>query len=217
MSQATDRTQSRRAVLGAAVGAIAATVVAGIARPQEVNATADRILYGNDEDDYPILQVNSVHRDGYPTSGGGTAIDATSDSGNAIAGQSETASGVYAYSRSGNGLFSGASGSKPAVLGRSYVSNTGVHGHAGSEVSAPATPANTGVLGTAHQYANGAGVRGVAAQGRGGVFSGGMAQLRLVPSAATTHPSKGVRGDLFVDNSGRLWFCKGGSSWKQLA
>ena len=27
----------------------------------------------------------------------------------------------------------------------------------------------------------------------------------------------GVRGDLYVDKSGRLWFCKGGSTWKQLA
>jgi hypothetical protein len=34
---------------------------------------------------------------------------------------------------------------------------------------------------------------------------------------ATSHPGSGAKGDLFVDTSGRLWFCKGGMSWKQLA
>ena len=27
----------------------------------------------------------------------------------------------------------------------------------------------------------------------------------------------GAIGDLFVDRGGRLWFCKGGTTWKQLA
>jgi hypothetical protein len=55
------------------------------------------------------------------------------------------------------------------------------------------------------------------AGGRGGIFTGGKAQLKLHPSSASTHPTKGQRGDLFVDKSGRLWFCKGGTNWKQLA
>ena len=40
---------------------------------------------------------------------------------------------------------------------------------------------------------------------------------KLVPSAATVHPASGQMGDLFVDKTGRLWFCKGGTLWKQLA
>jgi len=53
--------------------------------------------------------------------------------------------------------------------------------------------------------------------GRGGVFEGGVAQVRLVPSGLTIHPTTGARGDLFLDKSGRLWFCKGGTNWKKLA
>ena len=62
------------------------------------------------------------------------------------------------------------------------------------------------------------GVYGVAAQdlGRGGVFSGKAAQLMLGPVSAT-HPVSGQMGDLFADTSGRLWFCKGGTTWKQIA
>ena len=40
---------------------------------------------------------------------------------------------------------------------------------------------------------------------------------RLSPSTAASHPDSGAAGDLFVDKTGRLWFCKGGATWKQLA
>jgi hypothetical protein len=43
------------------------------------------------------------------------------------------------------------------------------------------------------------------------------AQLRLTPSAAANHPASGVLGDLFLDKGKRLWFCKGGKEWKQIA
>lgn len=52
---------------------------------------------------------------------------------------------------------------------------------------------------------------------RGAVFISNVAQLRLQPSTRTTHPASGAAGDLFVDTSKRLWFCKGGSAWVQLA
>jgi hypothetical protein len=61
------------------------------------------------------------------------------------------------------------------------------------------------------------GVRGDSVNGRGGLFIGKRAQLRLRPSDANSHPSSGAMGDLFVDRHGRLWFCKGGSSWRLLA
>lgn len=41
-------------------------------------------------------------------------------------------------------------------------------------------------------------------------------QMRLQPST-TTHPKTGVIGDLFLDKVGKLWFCQGGTKWKQLA
>jgi hypothetical protein len=51
----------------------------------------------------------------------------------------------------------------------------------------------------------------------GGSFAGRQAQIRLEASRSRTHPDTGVRGDLFVDATGRLWFCKGGRAWRKLA
>ena len=68
--------------------------------------------------------------------------------------------------------------------------------------------AGPGVQGTS---AGGAGVIGEGAakgvSGRGGVFSGSAAQVRLIPSGAKTHRKSGQSGDLFVDASRGLWFC----------
>ena len=68
----------------------------------------------------------------------------------------------------------------------------------------------------------GPGISGISASGRGGSFQGGNkgAAVRLVPASAASHPASGARGDLFVDHSGRLWFCTHGgttATWKQLA
>jgi hypothetical protein len=82
---------------------------------------------------------------------------------------------------------------------------TGVLGYSGSG-PLPGALANTGVYGSADQ-----------AGGRGGVFVGSSAQIRLQPSASSTHPARGAKGDLFVDHGGRLWFCKGGAIWRQVA
>jgi hypothetical protein len=64
---------------------------------------------------------------------------------------------------------------------------------------------------------SGAGVDGRSSKGTGGRFSGKTSQITLVPSTASTHPTSGSAGQLFVDRSKRLWFCKGGTNWKQLA
>jgi hypothetical protein len=59
-------------------------------------------------------------------------------------------------------------------------------------------------------------VFGESVEGRGGRFKGKKAQIRLHPSTDATHPTSGSGGDLFVDASKRLWFCKGGTSWVRL-
>ena len=64
---------------------------------------------------------------------------------------------------------------------------------------------------------NTVGVLGQSGSGRGGRFSGGKAQIRLDPSSAATHPDTGAAGDLFVDSAKRLWFCKGSTTWVQIA
>jgi hypothetical protein len=71
---------------------------------------------------------------------------------------------------------------------------------------------------------SGIGVVGLAGSlGRGGQFQGGAAALRLVPATASTHPTTGKVGDVFVDSGARIWFCTHASSgstaatWRQLA
>lgn len=136
--------------------------------------------------------------------------------GDGMVGETDSAgkSGVYGHQSSAGGW--AVNGNNDGALTNGYVGGTngvfgqargstgsGVVGYSGS-ASPPTGPANVGVY-------------GVAASGRGGVFKGNVAQLRLSPSMATSHPGSGAKGDLFVDTSGRLWFCKGGMTWKQLA
>ncbi|KAA1418734.1 hypothetical protein F0U44_09585 [Nocardioides humilatus] len=67
--------------------------------------------------------------------------------------------------------------------------------------------------------ASGTGIRGVSPNGRGGVFTGAKAQVNLTPGALATHPTDGVRGDLYMDSTGNLWLCKTSGStatWTQL-
>jgi hypothetical protein len=52
-------------------------------------------------------------------------------------------------------------------------------------------------------------------EGRGAVLAGKVAHLRLLPRAG--RPARGEVGDIFVDRAARLWFCKGGTNWRQLA
>ncbi len=63
----------------------------------------------------------------------------------------------------------------------------------------------------------GVGVEAVSKNGRGGRFAGKLAQLQLAPANTATHPTSGSAGDLYVDRSKRLWFCKGGTRWVQIA
>jgi hypothetical protein len=80
--------------------------------------------------------------------------------------------------------------------------------------------AKNGAAVLAHSFGQSAAVRAIIKKGRGGVFSGPTAQVQLVPGPGATHPRTGGRGDLYVDNTGRLWFCKVGgnnATWHQIA
>jgi hypothetical protein len=77
--------------------------------------------------------------------------------------------------------------------------------------------AGPGVLGLSEKAT---GVQGESKSGRGGVFAGGSAQVRLTPGSLGSHPASGQQGDLYCDRTGRLWFCKKGgghATWKQIA
>jgi len=104
-------------------------------------------------------------------------------------------------------------GSGAGVQGRGEGTGYGVWGEI-----ADAAQLQSAVYGSTE--GQGAGVEGRSIGGRGGQFSGKRAQVRLVPSTVNTKPTAGKRGDLFVDSTGRLWYCKTTSSptgWVQLA
>jgi hypothetical protein len=220
MAFASDRYVSRRAVVAGTLGTLGGLIGAAMARPLPVAATAQSLSLVNDENNDVVF--SAVSRQGSLSSGGGIAVIAQSDSGVGVYGTSantgvmgDTDSGTGVIGRctsgSGNGV-SGYSISSVGVVGSSGNGSngkTGVMGISGSFARVPR--ANTGVYGVANQTA-GVGIVGASDLGRGGQFSGKRAQLRLVPSAAASHPTTGAKGDLFVDTSARLWFYNG-ATW----
>src|SRR5439155_57890 len=93
-----------------------------------------------------------------------------------------------------------------------HVRNPGLgHGIVGEATNADAN--GFGVVGTG---IGGAGVVG-GTKGDGATFTGKTPQVQLVPSSDAAHPPSGSAGQLFVDRSNRLWFCRGGTNWRQLA
>jgi len=234
MAVDTQSRRSRRALLTAAAGAAAASVVGAVVRPLPVLAAGDdgsTIKVGstfldaqtgtylsNQANNNIVFSAVSSSAGGH---GNGIGLFGSSSQSLGVSGHSDTNAGVYGDSPSmgvegysegtsgvGVGGFTNASiGTTYGVFGQSFspqsagvygTGATGVLGYSGPANMPPAVLPLTGVYGSAP---------GVG--GRGGVFKGRAAQVRLAPSSATTHPSSGQAGDLFVDASKRLWFCKG--------
>ena len=149
------------------------------------------------------------------TAGGGSAIFGQGNAGPGVEGLSD-ATGVWGRSGTGEGVLGTSQSSdntKAAIHGQHQGAGRGVWG----EITNLASSAS-GVLGST--IGKGAGVEGASGKGRGGVFSGKVAQVRLKPSSAATHPTTGSAGDLFVDASNRLWFCTASgnpATWTRLA
>jgi hypothetical protein len=182
---------------------------------------------------------NTAHPDGGDgvvganNSGKGTGVHGIVNNGsaNAIGVHGENSIGVAVVGTGGalGVLGSGATGVQATggTLGVFASGTTGVHGSgtSGNGVTGSSSTAS-GVHGTGKNGLSGTGsgnnsvgVRGTATSsgGRGGILAGNAAQLKLVPGSKSSHPSSGQRGDLYADSKGRLWFCKGGTSWHQLA
>ena len=142
------------------------------------------------------------------TSGGIGIRGAATGGGIGVLGNSDTNRAVVGVASAGTGRTIGVMGETfsaagTGVRGWAAGGGTGVYGYSGSTFPAGDPPANTGVVGRS-------------ATGRGGVFIGKAAQLRLVPSTAASHPASGAVGDLFLDAHKRLWLCKGGTNWHLL-
>lgn len=195
-------------------------------------------VHGWSAGDDAAVRAEAGHGIGvYATSASNYAIFANSDSHYAILAQSIASIAISGQTGADD---------KPAILGRSGP-GTGVCGYSGFQGSAPAIPVNTGVYGLANQdtssvgvrggspagtgaigsstsgtgvlgtSTSGVGVRGASASHRGGVFTSPVAQLRLYPATTGSHPAAGLMGDLFLDSTGNLWLCKGGTNWVSVA
>ena len=141
--------------------------------------------------------ANGVY--GYTTAAGGNAVVGIAAGGGVgVRGRSNSGSGLEAASTSGRGAVI-QSATNQALWAKITQSN------------------NPKAAFRAETPGAGPAINAVSALGAGGLFSGKTAQIQLVPSTASTHPASGTAGQLFVDKSNRLWFCKGGTSWHQLA
>jgi len=141
----------------------------------------------------------------YGTSSSGIAVNAVCDAGTGV-----SAAGGTAVVASGDTLGVVASGGTAVVAEGLGASGIGVNATADS--SSPAV--------LAANASTGSGVRATSQLGRGGIFAGAAAQIKLLPGSRSTHPSTGQRGDLYADSNGRLWFCKAGGTpadWQQIA
>ena len=196
---------------------------------------ANTYLVGSNDSSALIVENNGVGNAIFGRSDDLNGVDGRSARFRGVQGTSDTGTGVYACQRAEQrphggdlrhervqrrvcdvrergqrGVRRGASGPGNAVLGINRGPGNCVFGFKPGGVTGDA------VVGYS-QTASSRGVLGLSTNGRGGAFSGKQAQVQLLASTATTHPSTGARGDLFVDNSGRLWFCKGSTTWRQLA
>jgi hypothetical protein len=143
--------------------------------------------------------------------------------------------GVSGDSPEGNGVLgtagTGTSSIRPnlpaGVVGVGTRKAVGVVGFSAAKTSSLgaivglATASTGGLAGVlAYSIGFGPGLSARSEKGRGVVAQSPVAQLRLVPDTGKTHPARGLRGDLYVDLSTRLWFCTQGgphSKWRRLA
>ena len=233
----TSTPRSRRGVLTAAAAAAAAAVAVTATRAERVFAGGDDgspILIGQSYTDVQgETHLENVNNDSAvftaTSAGGGSAIYGQSDSGlgvgaasttgTALQGSSTHGFGIYGQSGDNAGVFGFNDGPEmAAVIGQSSTS-AGVFGFSGPPNSGilPTIQPKVGVLGISNQGADAVGVRGSSSTGRGAVFKGKVASVRLTPATTANHPASGSAGDLYVDSSNRLWFCRGGATWVRLA
>lgn len=162
--------RTRRAILGAALGAGVATIASAVGQPLRADAAdGQAVLVGGE---YTASSVTKISQTADSTqaiwgaSGAGTGVFGQSASSYGVHGQSTSGIGIVGDSTSNSGIF-GASHSATwsAIIGTSAGNSTGVYGASGG--IAPGAPAKTGVYGYAAQDSSARGVHGQSTAGRG--------------------------------------------------
>ena len=217
------RPRSRRAVLGAAVGATALTAMAALERPAAVLAGSDGDVVLGDAN--ATLATTSISVAGEATvltlSGEGHGLESLSKDGVAVIGVSgaevpyptsiDPSTGVYGLSLDGMGVYGGSNagigvygatnGSGVAAVMGQGNQGTGVHGFFGDYEQRNTTPDGVGVYGSA--TAGGVGVSGrsdtgtallaTSADPKSGYALRAAGRVRFDNSAGVATISKGTR------------------------
>ncbi len=217
----TSTTAAVRAVSSAAGSAISATASTAPAVNAKSNGSGAALFANNTSTGPAVSATTSGTGTTLLLTSGGTAILASSTfsgtpSGDAdkagISITTDSSNGTYVKAQAGRAIYAESHGAKDTV----YVTNLGTTGNPHAVTAYLSNVGNTASAVYGSTAGTGAGIEGRSDRGRGGQFTGRVAQIRLLPGTGP-HPSSGSTGDLYLDNKGALWFCKGGANWKQLA
>jgi hypothetical protein len=173
--------QSRRAVIAAGAGALAALVAHALGRPLPARAEGEAVVVGGE---YTTATSRTYIENGANnevvlkgrSQGGGTGVEGSSASGVGVRGGSNSSFGVIGGSNQNVGVWGQSSATDQAgTVGLSVDDSTGVMGIS-EKFTIPPTPAKTGVYGYAVQGTDSRGVWGRSNAGRGvyGQAGGGM-------------------------------------------
>ena len=200
--------RTRRALLAGGIGGVAALTVSAIGRPLPASATEGEVVHvGGEYTASSVTKFDTGATDWIALAGSSDSnvgVYGSSGSGHGVWGYSGSGYGVYGSSDSGCGVWgSSEAAAKPAILGKSNGSSTGVLGYSGAAASEPAPTAKTGVCGYAAQDATAVGVRGASTAGTG------------VLATATTGTALKVVGKAKFDRANRVLMKKYSSSCKK--
>jgi hypothetical protein len=225
---------SRRSLLAGAIGSIVALLAQALGRPATTKGAVEYVKLGgsNITDGSTLISSSSPQASTWKNLGSGHGFLAGSGSNYGLKGASSSDVGVGGSSSYGIAIEGVASGaSQTSIHGIKSVGGHAIHGEIAdwnsgwTAVYGSTNGPGVGVVGESTGNGHGTwgkaagsgdGIYGESANGRGGHFKGKKAQLRLDPSTASTHPSSGAAGAIFLDKSKRLWLCKGGTSWVRI-
>jgi hypothetical protein len=188
--------RSRRTILAASLGGVAALAAHTLDRPTPVHASdPNDVVLGQPNLATTTTEITNPDGDEdvfrASTGGAGNAIEGFSTSGAAIVGTSGSDVGVTGSSQTLIGVHGYTVATTfPAVMGRSLANGPAVYGYSGVDGPAPTAPVKTGVYGWATQDASSSGVAGQSTAGRG--VHGTSESGRGVNGVATS--GLGVRG-----------------------
>ena len=226
--------RSRRALLAAGLGGLAALAAQALGRPVPVRAAdPNDVVLGATNTATTTTKIQNLannstvfrsHSSGSGigvegSSGSDTGVWGWSDSGTGVYGSTVSGTGVYAVCQSGTAIWGwgishiavyGESHAtdQAATVGQSKANATGLLGYSGGGGSLPTAPARTGVYGYAAQDASARGVTGQTTAGRGvnGVATSG----RGVNGYAGT----GIGGYFSAGPSGKALHAEGRVTFK---